>query len=315
MFPKPKFIARFIQFAALGLLISCASVEPVADSQVNVPVPDIELTAEEALVLGDISGNPTQKIAQYEPLADYLTSRLTEVGVKEVSIKIAPDLETMQDWIASGDVDLYFDSPYPVMVISSTTEAEPLLRRWKDGVAEYSSIVFTLNTSGIQTLEDLDGKRIALESDFSTSGYMLPLIYLQDVGLNLVEYTSEDEDLQSNEVGFIFSTDEDNTVELVISGEVDAGAIDSETFARLPDDIRSSMQIVIETELVARHIVLASPEMTSEQVAAIKALLLAMDESPDGQAVLESFENTAQFDEFPVEQSIERLRELYNQTL
>ncbi|MEM7772256.1 MAG: PhnD/SsuA/transferrin family substrate-binding protein [Cyanobacteria bacterium P01_A01_bin.37] len=117
------------------------------------------------------------------------------------------------------------------------------------------------------------------------------------------------------EVGFIFSTDEDNTVELVISGEVDAGAIDSETFARLPDDIRSSMQIVIETELVARHIVLASPEMTSEQVAAIKALLLAMDESPDGQAVLESFENTAQFDEFPVEQSIERLRELYNQTL
>ncbi|MEM7773101.1 MAG: PhnD/SsuA/transferrin family substrate-binding protein, partial [Cyanobacteria bacterium P01_A01_bin.37] len=196
----------------------------MADSQVNVPVPDIELTAEEALVLGDISGNPTQKIAQYEPLADYLTSRLTEVGVKEVSIKIAPDLETMQDWIASGDVDLYFDSPYPVMVISSTTEAEPLLRRWKDGVAEYSSIVFTLNTSGIQTLEDLDGKRIALESDFSTSGYMLPLIYLQDVGLNLVEYTSEDEDLQSNEVGFIFSTDEDNTVELVISGEVDAGA-------------------------------------------------------------------------------------------
>ena len=40
-----------------------------------------------------------------------------------------------------------------------------------------------------------------------------------------------------------------------------------------------------------------------------------MDASSEGRAALESFENTAIFDEFPVEQSIERLEELYTQTL
>ena len=308
-------IQCFLSFSAIGLLISCTSVEPTDDSQANLPADDAEFTAEQTLVLGDISSNPTQKIAQYEPLADYLESRLADVGIERATVKIAPDLETMQTWMANGDVDLYFDSPYPAMIISTNTGSEPILRRWKNGVADYSSLLFTLDDRGIQTMEDLNGRQIALESDFSTSGYMLPLVSLQEAGLRLVEQSSGDERLQPNEVGFIFSADEGNTLELVISGEVDAGAIDSGTFAELPDDVRASMTIIWETESVARHIALVGPNLPAEQTSAIKDLLLEMDNMPEGQAVLESFERTTKFDEFPVEQSIERLRELYNQTL
>lgn len=171
--------------------------------------------------------------------------------------------------------------------------------------------------SQIHTVEDLVGQRIALENDFSTSGYMLPRVSLQTAGLDLIEQLPNHNDgsIGDNEVAFIFSADEANTVELVMSGKTDAGAIDNGTFADLPDAIRNSMKVIFESETVARHIVLASPELPPEQVQAIKIQLLKMDESQAGQIALESFERTAKFDEFPVDQSMERLGELYRLTL
>mgnify|MGYP001794092443 CR=1 FL=1 len=313
MFFKP--IRRFSCLSVLGLAVSCSSGNGIVDAPIETTVDEAELTADQVLVIGDISNNPAEKITLYQPLADYLESRLTDVGVEQATVKIAPDLDTMQAWLAKGEVDLYFDSPYPVMVMSTRTEAKPLLRRWKGGIAEYHSLIFTLNESNIQTTADLAGTQIALESDFSTSGYMLPLAYLQAAGLRLVEQSAALDRLQANEVGFVFSADESNTVELVLSGAVDAGALDNGTFAELPEEVRSAVRIVLETDSVARHIVLVSAQTPAEQSDAIKEVLLSMDTSLEGQATLESFENTAKFDEFPVEQSIERLEELYNQTL
>ncbi|WP_250564888.1 PhnD/SsuA/transferrin family substrate-binding protein, partial [Adonisia turfae] len=129
-----------------------------------------------------------------------------------------------------------------------------------------------------------------------------------------IEESLDNKSLQVNEVGFIFSGDEDNTVELILTDKVDAGAVDSGTFAELPDDVKSSMKVILETEFVARHIVLASPRLPTEQINAIEALLLDMDKSPEGETTLESFEDTVKFDDFPVEQSIERLKELYDLT-
>ena len=313
MFSKP--IKCFLCFGLLALAVSCSRGNRTADTDLETVASAAELTADQVLVIGDISSDPAEKIALYQPLADYLESRLTDVGIERATVKIAPDLDTMQTWLSNGEVDLYFDSPYPVMVMSTSTAAKPLLRRWKKGIAEYHSLIFTLNESDIQTTADLVGKQIALESNFSTSGYMLPLTYLQTAGLSLVNQSTASNTLQDNEVGFIFSADEDNTVELVLSGEVDAGALDNGTFAELPDEVRSAVKIVLETESVARHIALVGAQTSTEQSDAIKDLLLAMDASSEGQAVLESFESTAKFDEFPVEQSIDRLEELYKQTL
>jgi len=316
-----KFVIPSIWLSVIVLSTGCsvplpeATANAPAISSVDETEQSKQLTPDQVLVLGDISSNPTRKIEQYQPLAAYLQRHLTDVGIERTVVKIAPDLETMQTWVDSGEVDLYFDSPYPVMVISNNTGAEPILRRWKEGIGEYHSIIFALKNRDIQSVTDLRNAQIALETDFSTSGYMLPFAYLQNAGFNLVKQPSEATVLQSNDIGFLFSSGEDNTIELVLSGKVDAGAVDSGTFSALPESVRSSLTIVLETESVARHIVLASTEMPVDQTEATRNLLLQMHESVDGQTVLESFENTAKFDEFPVDASIERLEELYNQTL
>ncbi len=312
-------IVRSVPIGLLAFVVSCSPVRTTPIAQSVTPsdslVSQSEVTAENTLVLGDISNSPGEKIAQFQPLEAYLESRLKVVGMEEVRIKIAPNLEAMQGLIASGEVDLYFDSPYPAMIISTETGAQPILRRWKKGIAEYSSIIFAMKDSEIETLEELEGKRIALESEHSTSGYMLPLVAFQEAGLELVEQSLAKASTPENRTEYIFSEDEDNTIELVISGKVDAGAIDSGTFGTLPEEVRSLMTVVLETETVARHIALIGTHISSEQVAEIKQLLLDMDDSPDGREVLATFENTTKFDDFPVTQSLQRLETLYLQTV
>ena len=52
--------------------------------------------------------------------------------------------------------------------------------------------------------------------------------------------------------------------------------------------------------------------MEPELQAAIKKILLEMEQTEAGRAMLEQFEQTAKFDDFPTAEDIGRMRQLYN---
>src|SRR5688572_238657 len=122
-------------------------------------------TAEKLFTLADISDEPAETIELFQPVADYLAAGLAEFGYTGGQVKAAADLDMMSQWMKAGEVDLYFDSVYPVMIISDTAGAKPLLRRWKDGVEEYHTVIFARADSSIKTLDDLKGHLIALEDN------------------------------------------------------------------------------------------------------------------------------------------------------
>ena len=94
----------------------------------------------------------------------------------------------MTQLMASGQVDLYFDSIYPATLVSDITGAQTILRRWRFGVEEYQSVIFASQESGITSIDDLNGHLIAMDSPYSTSGYFMPAAYLVKHELNLVVY-------------------------------------------------------------------------------------------------------------------------------
>ncbi|MBE2201934.1 MAG: phosphate/phosphite/phosphonate ABC transporter substrate-binding protein [Anaerolinea sp.] len=284
----------FVWIIILLLLTAACGVSPTpTPEQPEVAAPT------GVLVFGDISDEAAETINGTQPIADHLASQLGAYGIGRAEVKIAPDLETMVQWIANGEVDLYFDSPYPALVIAQETGAEPILRRWKYGVSEYYSLFFARADAGLTTLADLQGQMVAFEEPFSTSGYMLPLSYLLEQGFNPVEKGMPEAAVAADEIGYVFSTADNTTIQWVVSGRVSAGVVDNVGYELfIPAATRAELIVLAQTEDVPRQLVLTRPGMDPQLKAAIKSLLMGMDKTEEGQAVLKIF-LTTQFDEFP----------------
>jgi len=272
--------------------------------------------APRALVLGEISDNPEKKTKQFQSLADYLAANLSQFGITSGEVKIAPDLDTMVQWLKDGTVDMYFASPYPAMIVSDQASAQIILRRWKDGVSEYKSLILVRKDSGIQSLADLKGRMIAFDNPDSTTAYMLPLAYLIEAGLKTVEAPSADSAVPADAVGYVFALDQDTVTDWLISGKVSAGAFsDLDFIDDVPAEVRDQLVILAETEPLPRYLTLTWAGMDPAEVEAIKALLISLDQTPEGLEILKTNEKTAKFDEVPNTQAmLARMRQLYELT-
>ncbi|GAB4532609.1 MAG: phosphate/phosphite/phosphonate ABC transporter substrate-binding protein [Pleurocapsa sp.] len=295
-------------FTLLGL--GACRAKNIASSSETLPATNPPIP-QKAIVLGDISDNPRKKIRKFQPLADYLAVHLSRVDRGEV--KIAPDMETMIAWLKSGEVDIYIDSPYPAMLAINGANAKPILRRWKKGSAEYYSLIITMSDHNINSLSDLQGKTIAFDHPFSTTGYMLPLAELLKSGLKAVEVKSSTDPVSKDAVSYGFSNEDENSIEWLLSGKVAAAAIDNQIFDKFSPEIKEKVVILAKTEPIARNLVLVRGDLAPEQINAISSILLDMDRTPGGRAVLEQFNQTTKFDQFPTEESLNRIQNLYQQ--
>ncbi len=290
----PKKIIVSLLFCSLFMILTACN----APTPTTTPEPETAVSVENPLVIGDISDEVAETIEGTQPLADYLANKLEPYGITQGIVKIAPDLDTMIQWMDNGEVDLYFDSPYPVLVVSQETGATPILRRLKYGVDKYHSVFVVRQDSDINSLDDAMGQTIAFEETFSTSGYMLPLAYLVEAGRNPVEVSSPDSEVNDDEIGYVFSTADDTTIQWIISGRVPLGVIDNVTLGRLPEETQAELRVIAETKDVPRQLVLVNHALDDELVNALQTELLAMDENEAGQAALETF-LTTEFTEFP----------------
>lgn len=283
----------------LILIVALVGCTPPSATPTATVAPTTAPATTRTLVIGDIGDDPAERINEFQPLADYLASRLGEYGIGDVGIKIAPDFDTMIAWMRSGEIDLYFDSPYPTYILAKQAGAKPILRRWRNGVGEYHTVIFSLKAGGPATLDALKGKLVAYDAPFSTSGYFLPTAYFLSKGLKPVEKPNGEATVAPDEVGYVFTFDDDNIIQWVISGKAAAGAVNSVNFAEMAEDTKAAVQILAETESVPRHIVLARAGMEADLITAIKALLMGLDKTEEGIAILKQFQKTNKFDEFP----------------
>ena len=305
-----KLTNKFVLCALVVTLVSCEKGTTIPE---NGNSSEITPTDTETLVLGDVSPNPTKKIERFQPLANYLADNLSKLGIGKGEVRIAPDLETMTNLLASGEVDVYFDSPYPAMIVVNKSQAKPILRRWKKGHGQYYTVIFTMKQNAINTLGDLQGKMVAFESNFSTTGYMLPLAHLLQNNLVTVEKSNAEIPVSSSEVGYVFSKEDENVVQWVISGKVDAGATDIHTYEDIPESTRAQMKIIAQTEIVPRNLVIVSEKLPPEVVDKLKLLLEEMHQTSEGKDILTKFEKTVKFDQFPSQLTIDEMQKLYEQ--
>ena len=233
-------------------------------------------------VVADFGDDVAKKTKRFQPLADYLALELKEFGFTHGEVRIAPDLTTLVEWMKAGDVQLYLDSLYPSMIAVDEAGAVPILRSWKDGVAEYHTVFFALSESGLTGIDDLAGRTLALDEPVSTSGFLVPVAYLASLNIPVHDGALG---ASANSVSYQFSFDDENTIQWVINGRTQAGVVDSETFKEIPEATRAQMVVLAETDPVPRPLALAGPNLEQGLVDQLTALLLGLQDTPDGEEI------------------------------
>jgi phosphonate transport system substrate-binding protein len=191
--------------------------------------------------------------------------------------------------------------------------AKLLLRRWKGGIGEYRSLIFTNKESGVARLEDLRGKIIAFEDTGSTSGYLLPKLFLLKKGFSVVEKPSAGAKVSDREIGYIFADTYKNIASLVVQNKVAAGAISNDDYASVDDTSKASISILGESESVPRHLVSVRKDLPEAMAKRLKEILLGMHQDEAAKKILQQTDNTTKFDLLPGgEETVRRkLVELY----
>ncbi len=99
---------------------------------------------------------------------------------------------------------------YGYMIAHKRFNTQARLTVIRGGESTYQSQILTSQKSGIQKLEDINGKRFAYVDPTSASGYLLPVELLKDKGIKPKQT--------------IFAQRHDNVISMIYQGQVDAGA-------------------------------------------------------------------------------------------
>lgn len=281
-FKGPGYIIALASFLILSLACTSTSAEPI-----SAPLVQSSIDSAKTIVWGKADSEPTDAIGKWQPIVDYLVANLADAGIETGEVKIGPDTETMSQWMSTGEVDLVIDSFYPAMIVADNSGALPLAIRNKNKPARHA-VFFTRADTGITSLEQLQGKTIALAERHSTSGFMLPVAYMKQEGITLTEKASAGSFSNQDEVGYVFAGDDDVAVQWVLNGTVVAGAVDNETFEEFAETNPGTLTVLAETDSMRRDtMLLARRDLDPTLREAIKAVLLGMHENPEGQTILE----------------------------
>lgn len=253
----------------------------------------------EPINIGSISEEPNEEIKKFLPITRYLAKQLQSEGVSQGRVVVAKGIHQMATYIREGKVDLYIDSPFTSIAVSRLSGSKFLLRRWKKGISEYHTFIFVRKDSGINRLDDLKGRMIAFEEPYSSSGYLLPKMTMTQEGLSLSQKRDALNPVGPDEVGYVFSWEDENTMSWVLRKKAAAGAIDNQKYLKEARDSIESLKIIYETLSIPRHIVSYRADLSKKLVDRIKEILIEMDKSEEGRKTLQEFERTAKFDEIP----------------
>ena len=300
-------------FSALLVLASLACGFTAA----NVAGQPPETAQPQTVSLGIISEtNRAQIIQHFNSFVRYLASKVASQSDIEGKVVIAPTPFQLAKLIEQKKVDFYLESPYPTYLINDVYDvAKLMLRRWKGGMAEYRSLIFTKRNGGINRLEDLRGKLFVFEDPDSTSGHFLPKSFLRQKGFKFTDKSRFNPDASPTDIGYRFAYSQKELVDWVLSKKAAAGAFSDDDFARLEESKRADITVLALTQPLPRHFISVRKDFAPALREHLEKVLLTMHENDQGRQILKKTDDTTKFDRLPEGESglRRRLAEIFHQ--
>ena len=137
------------------------------------------------------------------------------------------DYDVMVEAFANGDIDLAWNGPLGYVKIKRLLDQQCHVIAMRDVDIDFTTHFITRNDSGIDTVEDLKGRRFAFGRRSSEQAGLVPYYLLKQAGINPSKDLAEGTFYEQRQSSF--RSDEPDVLALVVSGEFDAGAVSQRT--------------------------------------------------------------------------------------
>lgn len=213
---------------------------------------------------------------KFTPLAQYLEKKL---GMK-VEFTPVSDYPAAVEALVNKKVELVWFGGFTHVQaqIRSGGKIIPIAQRVED--TKFTSVFIAKTDSGIKTLQDLKGKQVSFGSQSSTSGHLMPRSNLLNAGL----------DPEKDFKRVAYSGAHDATIASVVSGKVDAAALDVTVWKKFVAEGKvdtKAVDVFFTTPPFFNYNWSVHADLPAELREKVKAALLALDDStPEGAEIL-----------------------------
>ena len=218
----------------------------------------------------------SEQIRKFTPLVKYLERRL---GMKVVFRPVS-DYPAAVEALVNKQIELAWlgGLTFVQADIRSGGKVIPILQREED--TRFQSVFISKTGSGITQLSHLKGKTLTFGSPSSTSGHLMPRSYLLEAGID------PEKDLSK----LAYSGAHDASIAAVVSGRVDAAAVDMTVWRKFVESKRvdiTQVNVFYETPSFYNYNWTIHVDMPAELRAKIERAFLELStDTPEGKEIL-----------------------------
>jgi len=220
--------------------------------------------------------SPRETIKSYSNILKYLEEKLDR-PIELVQRQTYAEINAL---IRDGNIDLAFVCTNAYVIGQKEFGLELLVAPQVGGEVVYRSYLIVPGASRAQSIKDLRGKVFAFSDPLSTTGRLVPVFWLKEMGETPERFFNKT----------VYTYSHDNTIKAVAEGLVDGGTVDSlvydATVATHPD-YAHSVKVVQRSRAFGNPPVVVPPGLDPQLKKQLRELLLTMNEDAKGNKILQ----------------------------
>jgi phosphonate transport system substrate-binding protein len=229
------------------------------------------------LVMGFVPSQDSETIADtVEPLAERLGE---ELGI-EVEGRVMTDYTALIEAMGSNEVQVGFIPAFGYVLANEQYGVEVILKSVRHGSGTYKAQYLVKADSGIESLEDLEGKIWAYPDAASTSGFLFPAAQLMD------QFDIESANALQSEFFSqgIAAGGHDTAAIAVYEGDADVATTFDDVRTTLTEeypDMMDKMKVIDYTSEIPNDTISVTKDLDDEMQQQIKEVFLSLNEDPE----------------------------------
>ncbi|WP_372597866.1 phosphate/phosphite/phosphonate ABC transporter substrate-binding protein [Amphritea sp.] len=221
----------------------------------------------DTLTFGIVPQQSAAKLAKlWTPIFSYLSDKTGE----SIRFSTANDIPTFEKRLLTGEYDFAYMNPYHYTVFHQVPGYEAIAKQ-KD--KRIKGIVVVRKDSPLKELSELNGQTLAFPSPAAFAATVLPRAGMALDGINVTPQ---------------FVSSHDSVYLGVSRGFFVAGGGVIRTFNNTSPEVRDQLRVLWSTPTYTPHAIAVHPRVSKDKVEKIQQALLAMNNDPEGRALLET---------------------------